>query len=150
MKTSTIILAALLMMNNLTEARILANTISYEGAVIAHFELPEVEIKGEKIHAKQAERKVPARSTRYMGETISEIDLPEVVINETYIEPINAKSISILHVPATADGPVVQEIDNNLKKDEAKKPFFHLLANKIYDAGFKFLQTVSEGLFFRS
>ena len=141
-----------------------ASCINYKGENITQFELDEVEIIATRLPKHTT---TGLNTTINNNETIYLIELPEVVINESITdfnksdalvieaktkeiaEPISKPVISTrdLLLPAIkTPALIIEQPTSELKK----RPFLSFVANKVYKAGFQFLKTINDGLFFKS
>jgi hypothetical protein len=153
MKNQLYLILVFVLFFNAVEARTLACSLSTDinGETIIQCDLPEVEI----VAYKSEKQKHSYNTVNHNGNNIALVELPEVVINDGVGNYSSSTDFAFNFLESENNEPKAQVIEKSqLQKADAvyltKKPFLNQMLNKLYDAGYHFLQTINEGLFFRS
>jgi hypothetical protein len=133
-------------------------TTVYRGNVILLFELPEVEIKAERLIKRFPLKPVSIRSDNY-SDTLNKVY--SAAADET-VEAVDFNNsiysnLNTMQKDGTENCPVqnmkyliIGTYNNEKNVVYTKRPFFHFITNKACHLGFRFFEMVNDGLFFRS
>lgn len=155
---STFVLSSILTFS-IASALTSESTTIYNGEIIQVFELPEVEIKGEKIAPKNDSTPKASEKTESINTSDKEVEVinNEIIVKCELAYDINHLTIdnetyeveNTLQAPVSTQTEVAQGPDKT-PTEYKKRPLLHFISNKAYQLGWKLFETLNEGLFFRS
>lgn len=156
--TSASLLLAFTLSTSSTFASSFSGTITYQGEKIPVFELDEVEIKYDDPSVGFIESSPKINSTITFDEVTKITDNEPLEYNHRKSGSITSDiilnaaepEISTVKSADNSKEEMDQQSENKEMDSLKKRPAFHYIANKAWEIGGIILQTIYDGLFFRS